>query len=147
MKRKEKRPDYDVGYGKPPKHTRFKPGKSGNPKGRPKVRKNFRALLAEALFKKVTVSDGGQIREISRVEALLTALVAKAIKGDARSLETLLRLMQQHFPGGDEDAGKLAEEPQRVVVQFVDSKGRPKSINNNGCDNQKRPSSPPQPRS
>jgi hypothetical protein len=52
--RKKRRPsgDYEVGYGKPPKHTRFKPGQSGNPKGRPKASKDFRSLLHRALFKK-----------------------------------------------------------------------------------------------
>lgn len=132
MKKKKTRSEYDVGYGKPPKHTRFKPGKSGNPKGRPKGRANFQSLLGEALFKKVTVSDGRQIREISRVEAVLTALIAKALKGDTRASELVLRFMQQHFPAGEED------ETQRIVVQFVDPKGRTKLINNDGPDGQRR---------
>jgi hypothetical protein len=42
--------EFEVGYGRPPLHTRFKPGQSGNPKGRVKGRPSlthaYRRLLA-----------------------------------------------------------------------------------------------------
>ncbi len=41
--------DYEVGYGKPPRHTRFQPGRSGNPRGRPKDTKNLKTDLIEEL--------------------------------------------------------------------------------------------------
>ena len=42
-------PDYVVGYGKPPLHTRFQKGRSGNPNGRPRGKKNMSTLLSAAL--------------------------------------------------------------------------------------------------
>jgi hypothetical protein len=71
----EKKRDYEIGRGKPPVHTRFKKGQSGNPRGpRPK---NLPALLIEALNEKVTVTIDGERREITKREAVATQLVNK----------------------------------------------------------------------
>ena len=102
MRKKRESDDYEVGYGRPPKHTRFKPGQSGNPKGRPKGSKDFRSLLHRALFKKMRVTEDGEMRSMSRVEAVVTRLVARALNGDVHAAESVLRLMQQHFPAGEE---------------------------------------------
>ena len=50
--------DYEIGYGRPPKQTRFKPGQSGNPKGRPRGRKNVHTILEETLYRPVTITEG-----------------------------------------------------------------------------------------
>ena len=81
---------------------KFKKGQSGNPKGRPKGSKDFRSLLHRALFKKMRVTEDGEMRSMSRVEAVVTRLVARALNGDVRAAESVLRLMQQHFPAGEE---------------------------------------------
>ena len=52
--------NYEVGYGKPPKHTRFKPGQSGNPKGRKPGSKNVMTLLEQTLFDTVKVRENGK---------------------------------------------------------------------------------------
>ncbi|HML90851.1 DUF5681 domain-containing protein [Methyloceanibacter sp.] len=140
MKKKKSESDYDVGYRKPPKHTQFKPGKSGNPKGRPKGRKNYTTIVREALAKKVAVSEGGRVREVSYAEAVLMALAAKALKGDVRAAESLLRLMQQHLAGGDEAESGSAIDPE-IVIQFIDAKGRPKSIGKSSSDGKEARSS------
>ena len=54
------RRDYEVGYGTPPLHTRFQKGQSGNPKGRPRGRKNLSSLLNEALNGWVIVVENGR---------------------------------------------------------------------------------------
>ncbi|MEP2987908.1 MAG: DUF5681 domain-containing protein [Parasphingorhabdus sp.] len=73
--------DYDVGKNKPPKHTRFKPGKSGNPKGRPKKHKQEpvhdpSAILAEP----VTVKTNGKTKKMSALEAGLLKKTHEALK-------------------------------------------------------------------
>src|SRR6516164_11142205 len=58
--------DYEVGYRKPPRHTRFNKGQSGNPKGRPGGAKNLSTLLSEALNEPVIVAENGGRRTISK---------------------------------------------------------------------------------
>jgi uncharacterized protein DUF5681 len=86
--------EYEVGYAKPPKHSQFKKGQSGNPKGRPAGAKNVKTLLGEALHQTVAVTENGQRRNISKAEAMATQLANRSAQGDARATETVLR----HFP-------------------------------------------------
>ncbi|MCO6384925.1 DUF5681 domain-containing protein [Oceanicola sp. 502str15] len=88
--------DEPVGYGKPPKHSRFRKGQSGNPKGRPTRTKNFRKDLQDVLSEGVPITQNGQPRNISTQKAALMRLKEKALKGDARALDRLLALAQQH---------------------------------------------------
>lgn len=83
--------DYDVGYGKPPKHTQFQPGKSGNPNGRPKGTKNFATDLAEELSETIVVSEGDKQQKLSKQRAMIKSLTAMAMKGDARSIGIIIQ--------------------------------------------------------
>ena len=71
----EKQSDYEVGYGKPPQHTRFKSGQSGNPRGRPSGSKNLKTLLSEALNEPVTITENGRRRKITKREAIVRQVV------------------------------------------------------------------------
>ena len=82
--------DYAVGYGKPPRHTRFPNGRSGNPKGRPKGSKNSTTLFLEALGEEVVVSENGRRKKITKREAIVKQLVNKAASGDHRSIQLVL---------------------------------------------------------
>lgn len=81
---------YRVGYGKPPKHSRFKPGQSGNPKGRPKGARGFKAELDEELKELITVTEAGRTRKLRKQRAMIKALFAKALKGDSKSVQLIL---------------------------------------------------------
>ena len=83
---------YEVGYGKPPEHTRFQKGQSGNPKGRPKGALNVVTVLNRSLREKVVVVEHGKRRAITKLEAAFKQLVNKAAQGDARALQQLLSL-------------------------------------------------------
>jgi uncharacterized protein DUF5681 len=82
--------DYQVGYGKPPRHSRFKKGSSGNPKGRPRDSKNAATLLNEALSEQVVISENGRRRTITKKEAIVTQIVNKAASGVHRAIQLLL---------------------------------------------------------
>jgi Family of unknown function (DUF5681) len=87
-KTSENKRDYEVGRGKPPLHTRFKKGQSGNPRGpRPK---NLPALLVDALNEKVVVTIDGERREITKREAVATQLVNKSTGADLRATKMLI---------------------------------------------------------
>ena len=86
----------EVGYGKPPKHTQFKPGQSGNPNGRPKGTRNFKTDVHEALRAPVKVRNDGRVNKMTRQRASLETLCVKALKGDQRALEQLLRLGERY---------------------------------------------------
>ena len=101
--------DYKVGYGKPPKHTRFQPGCSGNPKGRPKGTKNLRTDLIEELGEKIVVREGDQARQVSKQRAVVKTLVARTLKGETRAASLLLSMMMRLLDTG-EDA-ESHEEP------------------------------------
>ena len=77
----------------PPEHTRFKPGQSGNPKGRPKGRKNFSTLLEKELNKKVSITLDGKTVRITKKELLIKQLVNEGAKGKRGHMEMLIGLM------------------------------------------------------
>ena len=77
--------DYPVGYKRPPVHTRFKPGRSGNPMGRPKGRKSFPRVFEDILNEKVTVRHGDEVRKASPKEVMSRTVIQKAMKGDLKA--------------------------------------------------------------
>lgn len=87
--------DYEVGYGKPPRHTRFAPGKSGNPSGRPKKPRTTSETLARSLARKIEITENGQRKKITTLEALIMRLVSKAAAGDNSALKQLLQYALQ----------------------------------------------------
>jgi hypothetical protein len=90
--------DYAVGFGKPPVERRFKPGQSGNPKGRPKGSRNLQTLILEELRQRVKVTENGKTRTISKAQVVAKRLTTDAARGSLRATEILLRL----GPGGAE---------------------------------------------
>jgi len=84
--------EYEIGYRKPPKAARFKQGRSGNPKGRPRGSLNIATALTQELSAKITVRENGTARRVSKKSAILKALIAKAMGGDVRAASATLEL-------------------------------------------------------
>ena len=109
--------DYDIGYGKPPLHSQFGKGHSGNPRGRPKGSRNLSTLLDGALNERVIVSENGKRKRISKREAILKQLVNKAASGDPKSIQMLLteiRLAEGRQPSAEPI---LLDETDREVIR------------------------------
>jgi|SRR6185437_4541086 len=114
--------DYEVGYRKPPQHSRFKPGQSGNPKGRPKDVMNFVTALHRALNERVIVVEGNRRKSITKTEAMFKTMVNRAVKGDARAVREVISMAPSleallagaGSPGSAGDAAVLATLIKRL---------------------------------
>lgn len=113
--------DYEVGYRKPPKHTQFKPGQSGNRSGRPRTRKmvtnrmDMRRSFMKAMEQEVTVVRDGQRTQVVAIHALYDQLLKKALAGDLRSSKLLIETYSGLVMEDEDDRMKLAEELGRFV--------------------------------
>ncbi len=96
--------DYEVGYGKPPRHSRFRTGQSGNPKGRPKGALSLGTLLEKALAEMVVVRKGDRQQRISKGEAMIIQLVNKAAGADLAAMKMLLDVERRKVQA---ETGKL----------------------------------------
>ncbi|EAQ33375.1 hypothetical protein NB311A_08717 [Nitrobacter sp. Nb-311A] len=110
-----------VGYRRPPRHSQFKPGQSGNPKGRPKGTVNLRSDLREELGEHIRVREGERELKVSKQRAMLKALVSKALKGDARAAHIVLTLVEKLFePEAAKDTvPDLTSEDQAILERFL----------------------------
>jgi hypothetical protein len=102
-------------------HTRFKPGQSGNPKGRSKGTANLRTDLRQELSERIRVREGERDLKVSKQRAMLKALVAKALKGDARAANVLLGLVSKLFEPEAETpiVPDLTAEDQAILERFL----------------------------
>ena len=91
---------YEVGFQRPPRHTQFRKGTSGNPKGRPRDSKNLATELEEALGEKVAIVENGRRRKITKRCAMIKQLVNKAASGDLRASRQLTDLEFRLNPEG-----------------------------------------------
>ena len=126
----EKMGDYEVGYGKPPRHTRFAKGQSGNPRGRPCGAKNFTTLLEEALHEPVTVTENGGRRKVSKLQAIVTQLVNRSATADFRAIKILLdklRDIERETEPASPETAEFSETEEKVLQQIRSrfSKGEP----------------------
>jgi hypothetical protein len=112
-------PEYEVGYGKPPQHARFQRGRSGNRKGRPPRSRNILTLLARALNERVTVSDKGRRRTITKREAIVAQLVNKSASADLKAMAMLLGLLQQAEGQAAAPRSDPSAEPDERILQSI----------------------------
>ena len=113
--------NYEVGYGKPPRHTRFQKGRSGNPAGRPRGKKNLATLLSDALDQKIIVVEDGRRKKISKREAIVTQLVNKSASADLKATQIVLAMLRdvetRADPGGA-DIESLTEADRQIIQRI-----------------------------
>lgn len=120
---------YEVGFCKPPAHTRFKKGVSGNPSGRPKRRitpAKVQTTLDKLLSARITITSNGRPRQVSMLEALLTQLVHKAVKGHQPAVSFITDIINtgEAAAAAVLDAGPSPEESMAEIDRVLDEMNR-----------------------
>ena len=117
--------DYVVGYGKPPLHTRFQKGRSGNPKGRPRGKKNMSTLLSAALDAAIIVVENGRRKKISKREAIIIQLVNKSASADLKATQIVLAMLQDVGARADDSSASAAfTEADQEIIQRIQERLR-----------------------
>ena len=109
--------DYEVGYGKPPRHSRFVKGQSGNPRARPPGAKNMKTLLTKALNELVVVTDNGGRRMVTKREAIVTQLVNRSAKADFKAILGMLRDVESDADPHSSDP-TFTEADQQIIARI-----------------------------
>jgi hypothetical protein len=109
-----------VGYSRPPVGTRFRPGQSGNPRGRPRGARNLSTIVAAALSERVAVNENGRRRRISKLDAAVKQLVNRAASGEMRATQLLLVLVQANEARPpQQDADRLGDADAIVMAELA----------------------------
>lgn len=114
-----KNKSYTVGYGRPPRHSRFKKGQSGNPKGRPKGARGLEAELDDELKLTVKIKENGRQRKISNWRAMLKGQVRKAVLGDTKAFQTVVNYREAFRGKAGIEEGDLAPIDKLILDDFV----------------------------
>ena len=107
--------EYEVGYKKPPKRTRFKKGQSGNPKGRRKASRNMSTIMLEVMARPVVIKQNGQQRRVAFREAFVHRLAGRALEGNTRDMIALMKAMHDYLP----EALEPERTPRSIRVEYV----------------------------
>jgi hypothetical protein len=86
---------YSVDYRKPPAASRFKPGTSGNAKGRPKGSRNLKTLIRDAMTAKISIQEGETTRRVSKLEGVVLRQLQSALKGNDRAAMAVVKMALQ----------------------------------------------------
>ena len=113
-------PAYEVGRNKPPKHTRFPPGVSGNPGGRKKGSRNFKTILHDFTQSEITVTEQGVQRQVTVLEALLLRQVQDGLRGDLRASNSVLDRMERHLAGEEAPDEDLTAEDSDLLARGLE---------------------------
>lgn len=116
-------PAYEVGYGKPPSDTRFTPGRSGNPKGRPRGSKNkkpalneerLKDIILEEAYRSITVRDGHRNVSVPMAQAVVRSMAVNAVKGQHRAQ----RLFAEMLSSTERQNKALADEWLQTAIEY-----------------------------
>lgn len=106
-----------VGYRRPPKHSQFKKGQSGNKRGRPAGSKNLATVFHQELSRRLSVTENGKRRTISKLEAVVKQVVNMAVQGDAKALQALMNISREL---GDFKLPDVQRKPTYFTFHFFE---------------------------
>ena len=128
---------YKVGYRKPPRASRFKPGQSGNPKGRPKGARNklptrneerLKKLIIEEAYRPIKVTEGKRQITISMVQAILRSLAMKAARGDHRAQQKFTEMLSETERANKAQKDEYLKEVMKYIFRWEEEVERRKKL-------------------
>lgn len=129
----------DVGYKRPPKHTRFQPGQSGNAAGRRKNVRNFKTDLMEELREMIVIRENGRERKISKQRAFIKALVTAAIKSDVRAINAVVACTRNLGAGAEDDTSAGVDTEDLDILEAFVTRERKRNDSNDGKSKSLKP--------
>ena len=112
--------DHIAHFQRPPRKGQFKPGQSGNPRGRPKHSRNIKTYVDELLSETIPVIEGGKTRKIPRAKAIAIQLVKQAAKGDPKGLAAIMSFTREFDTAvSDLRPNVLARAADMVVFEDI----------------------------
>lgn len=128
--------DRTVGYGRPPVATQFKPGRSGNPSGRPKRVNGLKAELLDELGEVLRIREGDCELEVSKARAIAKSLVRAAVDGNMRATTALLAFFAKTPSDADETTADVAApEDAEILDDYIGRELRRRAGNSSATDN------------
>jgi Family of unknown function (DUF5681) len=109
---------YEVGYGRPPRAHQFKPGESGNPKGRPKGAKSEASIWQTRLNEKIEVREGGRVRRITVREAIVLRCIDDALKGNIKTANFVLGRSAAAEAGEVQELDEMSKDDREVLEAY-----------------------------
>jgi hypothetical protein len=113
--------DYAIGYRRPPEATKFKPGRSGNPKGRPKGIRPIGAVLYDIFHRPAPVTENGAKRRVPILEVILRRLANDAMRGDPKAIQLSFSLLARYAGSAQSSPAlhDLLEEDAAILAKYL----------------------------
>ena len=109
----------DPNYRKPPRDKQFTKGTSGNPRGRPKGKRNLATVLDEVLNEAVVIVEDGEQRTVCKMEAAIRSLVQGAMTGNIHASRVLWTLTASAEDSTTADDSEQAKRDQKVIEDLI----------------------------
>jgi predicted ATPase len=110
--------NFEVGFGRPPRHSQFVKGKSGNPKGRPKGSQNLATIFEKVGRERITVTENGRSRTLTKKHAAVLQLTNKSVSGDTKALRDYLHLTQT-YEAAQQNGTPVSDERDTAVMESI----------------------------